>query len=284
MNSGAPVDLKAFERSVARVANFFLLVLPALTVPRVLVFSEGIGIAIAGVFGLGIGIALKIAQWRFATDLRLAISIIESCLYLSGASMIPASVYAFWQDPRFPSGSGILIATPVFALALIIFLSIKVKIEEVKAQHLDVDVAVAEQSSLWSRLCRTTIIAKALSTTTQFDSQFVGNVARVAAIAGVIEFLFAAGLLATWVPPHSECWTQSAAGPRIDTAVMVTGGATLWTCIIAIFWNRFAPSKAMGWFGFYSVQPNTALFIAILACFVAFGLMPIIIIVRQCGP
>jgi hypothetical protein len=89
MNSDAPVDLKAFERSVAREANFGL-ASPALTVPMILLFSEDrIFIGVAGLFGLGIGIALKIAQRRFTTDLRSAISIIEWCLYLFAASMIP---------------------------------------------------------------------------------------------------------------------------------------------------------------------------------------------------
>jgi hypothetical protein len=208
--------------------------------------------------------------------------------------MIPGAAYLYWTEPLFASALGALIMVLNFAIALIFFLSIKIKIEEVKALHLRVDVASRDDGSPWSQLRTATyaIVGKVLSTTTQFDAVFLGKVVRVAALISLAEFLFALALAMLWIPSNARCWAES----TVTGSLMVMGGIALWTCIQAVFWKHFAqlisdfrgtgdsPPESTGWVAFYSVRPNTALYTAIFVGFAASGLVPIAIIIRECGP
>jgi hypothetical protein len=130
-------------------------------------------------------------------------------------------------------------------------------------------------------------------------------VVRVAAAVCVVEFLSTIALMMMWVPAYSACraWHASRGAPEpIYPFIFVAGGLTLWTCIIAIFWKRFANQAfaqlrweerlraSTGWLAalYRFLQPiqvhYTALLSVVFCPFAFFVVLPLIIIIRQCGP
>jgi len=139
----------------------------------------------------------------------------------------------------------------------------------------------------------------------RFDPAFSGKVVRIAAALCVAESLATIALLVMWVPAVSPCrtWQPSSGAPEpIYGFIILTGLLALWTCILAIFWKHFAglviaqlrfderQRTSTGWFaGLYRfMQPfrvnYTALLTVIFLSFAAFVGIPLLIILRHCGP
>jgi hypothetical protein len=140
---------------------------------------------------------------------------------------------------------------------------------------------------------------------TRFDPTFCGKVVRVAATVCVVEFLSTIALLMMWVPAYSACWSWHVpreAPEPIYPFIFVAGALTLWTCILATFWKRFANlafaqlrweerlRASTGWLAalyrlLQPIQVNYTALLSVVFCFFAFFVaLPLIIMVRQCGP
>jgi hypothetical protein len=146
---------------------------------------------------------------------------------------------------------------------------------------------------------------KPQNTIGRFNPAFCGKVVRIVAAVCVLEFLATIALLMMWVPAASPCraWHSSKGAPEpIYVLIIPVGLFTLWTCILAIFWKRFADLAAAqlrwderqrastGWFAalYRFLQPfqvnYTALLTVVFLGFVVFVAIPLVIIVQQCGP
>jgi hypothetical protein len=95
----------------------------------------------------------------------------------------------------------------------------------------------------------------------------------------IVEFLSTIALVMIWVPADSKCWRWQGPG-LIDALLLVSGGAALWICIIAVLWKYIAEQISAylrteegqrGSFGFFLFYPfsyirfrmNSALFSAV---------------------
>jgi hypothetical protein len=146
---------------------------------------------------------------------------------------------------------------------------------------------------------------KTQSTTGRFDPAFCANVARIAAAVCVVEFLATIALLMMWVPAVSACraWHASRGAPEpIYVLIIPVGLLTLWTCVLAIFWKRFAnlvfaqlrweerQRASTRWLAalYRFLQPfqvnYTVLLTAVFLSFAAVVAIPLVIIVQKCGP
>jgi hypothetical protein len=131
----------------------------------------------------------------------------------------------------------------------------------------------------------------------RFDPAFCGKAIRIAAALCVIEFLSTVVMVAVWVPADSECRSWQRPG-LIDGLLFVSGGATLWVCILAILWKHVARlisahlrteggqrgSVGLLFFCPIRFRVNTALLSAVFFGFAAFVAIPFFEIIRECGP
>ena len=142
------------------------------------------------------------------------------------------------------------------------------------------------------------------STIRRFNPAFCGKVALIAASVCIVEFLATIALLMMWVPAVSACraWHAPSGAPEPIYGLIIPAGLlTLWTCILAIFWKRFAnlvfaqlrweerQRASTGWLAALyrfnnPFQVNhTVLLTAVFLSFAAAVAIPLVIIVRKCG-
>jgi hypothetical protein len=143
------------------------------------------------------------------------------------------------------------------------------------------------------------------STIGRFNPAFCGRVARIAAAVCVVEFLATIALLTVWMPAVSACriWHAQRGAPEpLYVLIIPVGLLTLWTCVLAVSWKRFAnlvsaqlrweerQRASTGWLAavYRFLQPfrvnYTVLLTAVLLSFAAAVAIPLVIIVRECGP
>jgi hypothetical protein len=76
----------------------------------------------------------------------------------------------------------------------------------------------------------------------RFDPKFCGKVIRIVAGINLIVCLVTLALANLWIPPNSLClaWKSNSGGPPPIYALIVPHiGLTIWTYILAVFWERF---------------------------------------------
>lgn len=157
----------------------------------------------------------------------------------------------------------------------------------------------------------------------RFDPAICGKVIRLGAAVCVVELLMTIALAIACVPADSTCppaptHSGSPAGvpglpiplppthapcaapdPIFYTLIGPSGLATLWICILAIFWKYIANAmlkhvqqqdiqRPQWWWPGLPLQPYqvnyTALFTAVFVGFAAFVAIPLVIMLRKCGP
>jgi hypothetical protein len=139
----------------------------------------------------------------------------------------------------------------------------------------------------------------------RFDPAICGKAIWIAAAVCVMEFLTTIALLMMWVPADSKCraWAAPSGAPDpIYALIAPVGLLTLWTCILAVSWKHFAnfvvaqlrweerQRASTGWLPalYRSLQPfqvnYTALFAVGSLSFAAIVAIPLVIILRRCGP
>jgi hypothetical protein len=125
MDLEAPRTSDTFQRWVRR---FMLLSFLCAIQAAVFLFFPGhrIYAAVEGVIFLGIGIALRAALFRLATDRSRAFQLIEGSLYAAGPSMFMGFLYMSWSEKIFLSSKvGISYLAVNVALWIGVFLFLK---------------------------------------------------------------------------------------------------------------------------------------------------------------
>jgi hypothetical protein len=134
----------------------------------------------------------------------------------------------------------------------------------------------------------------------RFDPAICGKAVRIVAAVCVVEFLATIALLVMWVPADSPCraWSAPIEAPTpIYPVIPPVALATLWTCVLAIFWKHFARlvvaqlqqeerqrAPALHRLLQRSAVNHTALLTIIFLSFAGFVAIPLVIILRNCGP
>jgi hypothetical protein len=129
----------------------------------------------------------------------------------------------------------------------------------------------------------------------RFDPAFTRKIARTAAAVCLVEFLLAIALLKLWVPGDSKCLSWRTPD-SIYMFLLPLAGLVLWICILAVAWNRIArlisaqlqredpQHRLTGLLFFYPVPISNALVTVIFLVFAAAAAIPVVIIIRDCGP